>query len=488
LPLALAIVAGRLAYEPGWSTADFLSRMQTDARRLKELQSEDQNVRLSFTASYELLPGEVQPFFDCLSHFGGEDFSPTAAAAAAGILLEDAQDYLRTLYRLSLVQSGRAGRYRLHPLLRDYAREKLPDDTSWTPLVEYFLDFIEAHPAGDPALALEGDNISAVILGAQANGETAASLDLLIVFTPYLKMQGLYTAAQQKLAAGLFQGGEEQRLPILLQLSQIARYFRRYVEAEGYLEAAVSLAKPESAEMSAILNERGIIAGCRGDYTGAREHFRAGLALAREDGRPALLIPLLKESGAAEIVFGEYETAESLYEESLVLARQTAPLHIPALLRCLAGIAVIRDRDFEGAETLYQDGLAQARTMNSREDIISLLNNLAAVAFEQGHFGRAKGLLDEGLALARTLLHPAGEAMIVGNMGRLAAHEKQWEQARVHLETAVAVAEGAKHLELTASLRRSLELLAGTQMDAGEKKQLAAQEPVFPERLKIFYD
>jgi transcriptional regulator with XRE-family HTH domain len=196
LPLALAIVAGRLAYEPGWSTADFLSRMQTDARRLKELQSEDQNVRLSFTASYELLPGEVQPFFDCLSHFGGEDFSPTAAAAAAGILLEDAQDYLRTLYRLSLVQSGRAGRYRLHPLLRDYAREKLPDDTSWTPLVEYFLDFIEAHPAGDPALALEGDNISAVILGAQANGETAASLDLLIVFTPYLKMQGLYTAAQ----------------------------------------------------------------------------------------------------------------------------------------------------------------------------------------------------------------------------------------------------------------------------------------------------
>jgi uncharacterized protein HemY len=78
--------------------------------------------------------------------------------------------------------------------------------------------------------------------------------------------------------------------------------------------------------------------------------------------------------------------------------------------------------------------------------------------------------------------------MIVGNMGRLAAHEKQWEQARVHLETAVAVAEGAKHLELTASLRRSLELLAGTQMDAGEKKQLAAQEPVFPERLKIFYD
>jgi hypothetical protein len=62
-----------------------------------------------------------------------------AAAAVADVPLDVAQDHLRKLYALSLVQVGRAARagqpnrYRLHLLLRDYAGQQLGEDTAVTP-------------------------------------------------------------------------------------------------------------------------------------------------------------------------------------------------------------------------------------------------------------------------------------------------------------------------------------------------------------------
>lgn len=478
LPLALAIVAARLAYEPGWSAVDFLARLRQRSRRLKELQSEDQNVRLSFDTSYELAPQEVQQFFANLSRFGGKDFSPQAAAAAAQIDLLDAQDFLRTLYRLSLVQSGQSGRYQLHPLLRDYAQEQLPESAPWTPLAAYYIDFLQQHIPGDAELALESDNISAVINDARENGETAAT-DLLIAFVPYLKIQGLYAAAQQQLIQALKMATDDQQLPILLYLSQIARYYRRYEEATAFLAQAAPLAqqRQDIYHLSAIEAEKGIIAGCRSDFGQARRYFQDGLALARRHNRPTMLIPLLKELGASEMAHGNYEQAETHYQEALTLARQTSPIYAPMLLRCLGSIALIRDSDVVRAETLYQDGLHKARDINSREDIISLLNNLAVTASLQGQNARAEEQLIEGLAQARALFYQGGIAMILSNLGRLAMHQHQWDTAENYLQEALTVATTAQHLDILTYLGRTRDLLS-------ENRQGSQQL----ERLKIIYD
>jgi tetratricopeptide (TPR) repeat protein len=479
LPLALTIIASRLAYEPGWSANDFLTRLQQTSRRLKELQSEDQNVRLSFDASYELAPNEVQTFFTTLSLFGGKDFSAEAAAAAAEIELPDAQDYLRTLYRLSLVQSGQSGRYQLHPLLRDYAREQLPPAAPWTPLANYFTAFLKQRVPGDPELAPESDNISAVINGAQENGETVAAIDLLIAFIPYLKIQGMYTAAQQQLTNAFEIAADHQRLPILLHLSQIARFYRRYDEADTHLAAAVPLAQQNQDiyYLSAIEAEKGLIADCRGNVRIARSHFQEGLALARQHSQPAMLIPILKELGVTELQFGNYDQAESHYQEALTLAQQTSPTHVPMLLRCLGSVAMIRDSDVDRARTLYEDALQKARALNSREDIIPLLNNLGAAASRQDRTAEARDWLLEGLALARTLFHQGGMGMILSNLGRLAIFEQDWDTAESYLREAQAVATAAQHLDMLAALGRTFELLA-------QNRQGNHQ----PERLKIIYD
>lgn len=126
LPLAVAIVGGRLAYECGWSVNQFLQRLRQRKKRLKELVYEDQSVASSFHLSYQALTLEQRKFFAALSTLAGEDFSVEAAIHVAQQPEERVFDELGRLYSLSLVQSGQRQRhYRLHPLLRDYAYEQL---------------------------------------------------------------------------------------------------------------------------------------------------------------------------------------------------------------------------------------------------------------------------------------------------------------------------------------------------------------------------
>lgn len=131
LPLALAIVASRMAYEPGWSAPLFLKQLQHEKKRLDLLTYENQSVRLSVAQSYDLLPPEEQRIFAAFALFSGENLNPQAIAHVVEQPLEVVQTALRKLHNLSLIQVGQGQRYRLHPLLHDYAREQLNARIEW---------------------------------------------------------------------------------------------------------------------------------------------------------------------------------------------------------------------------------------------------------------------------------------------------------------------------------------------------------------------
>ncbi len=171
LPLAVAIAASRLAYEPNWSPKEFLERLLHTQQQLSELVFEDQSVQISFATSFALLDENLQRFFALTGLFGGRAFSPAAAAAVAQLSLKHTEDYLRKLYALSLCQlaNAEAGqtRYRLHPLLSQYAEETavaqghLPQ--AHHRLINYFVDYGEKHQNNIRFLALESKHASTVL-------------------------------------------------------------------------------------------------------------------------------------------------------------------------------------------------------------------------------------------------------------------------------------------------------------------------------------
>lgn len=167
LPLAVDILASRLAYEPNLTAADLLERLRHENGRLDSLIHEERCVRCAFAASYTLLTPDQQRFFAALGAFGGEDFSVEAAATVSGTPMAEAGATLSALFCLSLVRRGRPNRYRLIPLLRAFAREKIDDDGVWHRLVDYFVAYIERHEMDLKVLDVEKNNVLAALTVAQ---------------------------------------------------------------------------------------------------------------------------------------------------------------------------------------------------------------------------------------------------------------------------------------------------------------------------------
>jgi hypothetical protein len=170
LPLAVDIAACRLAYEPNWTAARFLEQARCESRLLDNLVHEERAVRSVFEVSFGQLTAEQRRFFGALGAFGGEDFSVEAAAAAANVTWADAETNLRALFCLSMVHGGRPERYRLIPLMRSYAREKIDNEAVWERMAHYFLSFLEEHEEDGDAVEMEKNNILSAVTAARERG------------------------------------------------------------------------------------------------------------------------------------------------------------------------------------------------------------------------------------------------------------------------------------------------------------------------------
>jgi tetratricopeptide (TPR) repeat protein len=128
LPLAIRI-AGALASTPAMRARSLqvLAQSLTDEEaRLEYLQDQDRGVRASFDISYRALPAHTARIFRLLGLLPGPDFPAAIVAAVGGFDPDEASARLDDLVNAQLVEvvGGAGDRYRLHDLLRLYARER----------------------------------------------------------------------------------------------------------------------------------------------------------------------------------------------------------------------------------------------------------------------------------------------------------------------------------------------------------------------------
>ncbi|MFI7338569.1 ATP-binding protein [Streptomyces sp. NPDC050085] len=126
LPLALRIVAARLADDPDLELAEFVDYLTDAGARLDELERADRTVRAAFTLSYGKLSGEQARLFRLLSLAPGADASEALAALLLDTDARTARRHLEALRRAHLVDSRGSRderRWRMHDLVRLYAAE-----------------------------------------------------------------------------------------------------------------------------------------------------------------------------------------------------------------------------------------------------------------------------------------------------------------------------------------------------------------------------
>jgi tetratricopeptide (TPR) repeat protein len=126
LPLALRVVAERVAGRPHLPLTDVVRELVSEQTRLDALaSSEDQltDVRAVFSWSYRALAPEQQQVFRRVGLHAGAEFGTTVAAALVDVPIPAARRQLQQLATSHLVQEIAVDRYRLHDLLRAYSVE-----------------------------------------------------------------------------------------------------------------------------------------------------------------------------------------------------------------------------------------------------------------------------------------------------------------------------------------------------------------------------
>jgi transcriptional regulator with XRE-family HTH domain/tetratricopeptide (TPR) repeat protein len=121
LPLALTIVAARIATHPDFPLSTFAAELRAPHGTLDAL--DDGDLRRVFSWSYLACRKEARRLFRLLGVHPGPDLTAGVAAALADVPPAGARPLLGELTRLHLIAEHRPGRYVFHDLLRAYAEE-----------------------------------------------------------------------------------------------------------------------------------------------------------------------------------------------------------------------------------------------------------------------------------------------------------------------------------------------------------------------------
>ncbi|MFO7538532.1 MAG: tetratricopeptide repeat protein, partial [Chloroflexota bacterium] len=466
LPLALAITAGRIAAEPTLTANNFLQQLKVQNTRLDAVREEGQSIRVLFDMSCESLSVDEHYFFAGLGVFAGEDFTLEAAAAINDVPYDTAVLIMGALGCRSLIQSSGNGRYRLHPLLHDYAREKLTDHTIYRRMVAYFVNFMEKNRQVPAVMEPEINNALIAL-------ETAFSLNLpdlliggVVAIFDYLETLGLNEIAWKHLlrAADAAQIANDvtHLIPLLNHLGRIAENRGDYEEAERCLQEGLVMAQQQEDEQQCgrMLLSLGQIMVKAGKYAHAHSYFQQGLGITSPELHSELYSSLLRQLGILSVKRGSYEQAEAYYQEGLKLARQAKHgKQIISMLQSLGSVALRRDA-YDQAERYYWEGLMLAREMNYQARIISLSGNMGVVAFKQGRYEESERYYQEGLALARTLGYRDLIGGLLQNLGEVAASRGHYQQAETYFKEALVEARAIGYQELSVTLLNSLGSLA----------------------------
>ncbi|WP_216893415.1 ATP-binding protein [Nocardia alni] len=451
LPLAITLLAGRLARHPRWrKIAELVDGFGAATNRLGELDAGTRVVRAASDLLYRDLPPAHQLLFRKLGLYPGSDIDAHAAAALTGLDVATARWDLESLYTDHLLDEPAVGRYRLHDLLREYARTLADAELGSEQAEAQLLDYYEhTAAAADRWLArctrpdseistgsrtfdneiqalewmrLERDNLLACLDHA-ANRQPARIVALTGVLAGLLDRDGPWTLAfrlhQRAIVAAR---GLDDRFGQAGALNDLGAVHWRAGDYEGAMDRLGSaltlyLDLGDRLGEANVLNSLGNVHEGTGDYAGAAELHRRALARYRELDDPLGEANALNSLGNVHEETGDYTEAAELHRRAFELYQmqgnqlgQANALNNLGIVRTRTGMSV-------QAMDLLQQALVLYRELGNLLGEANALNNLGIVRTRTSSHGEAVDLHGQALALYRQLGNRAGEANALNNLG-----------------------------------------------------------------------
>lgn len=141
LPLALHVAAHIVATYPkdfSNSLKKYLAQLDVNAIDLQSLTYEDKNFFKAIQIGFDTLEDSTKNVFISLGVFEGKDFSLEAVAAINKQSPEIISHNLRRLHMISFIDQSENGRYRIHPLMKLFARKKMTNFSFFLNAAKYY--------------------------------------------------------------------------------------------------------------------------------------------------------------------------------------------------------------------------------------------------------------------------------------------------------------------------------------------------------------
>jgi predicted ATPase len=376
-----------------------------------------QSIRAVLGHSWELLADDERAGVERLSVFRG-GFGEHAAERVAGT----PAPLVASLVEKSLLRIVADGRFDFHPLVRQYAWERLNADvglahSTRAAHARYFFEYLAA---------LQGEWASEDRTGTIRSVEQ--ELENVGVAWEW--------AVQEKWAADL-----RIASPLLRHV-----FDKRGQSDDGIrlFEQAVRVLDPRDAAhrgaRGRILIDQAHFYHYVGAHAEARRRARSGLDLLEDHGAPADVRDGLNILAGASWREGDHHGAKACVERSLALSRALGDERGVANSSSYLASVELALGDLERGERRCEEALEVCRRIGHTTQTVVVLKNYGSLLRVKGELDRARPLLREALALARTSSYPRVTADIMSNLALACLEGGEIVEAHRLAEQAVEVA------------------------------------------------
>ncbi|MET7324062.1 BTAD domain-containing putative transcriptional regulator [Streptomyces sp. NPDC005549] len=485
LPLALRIAAARLASKPHWTVRYLVNRLTDERRRLDELSQGESQIRASLALSYKYLSEDAARLLRRLGLLDAPDFTAWVGAALLNREVIDAERLIEDLVDaqfLEVVSIDATGqlRYRLHSLVRLYAREcamkeeSEPDRTAaLTRVLRTFLTIAEeadrrenaGHGTGvhsdvrrrriDSALLdelltaplewFEAERLALVASVRQAAraGLSELAWDLTgsaaVFFGTRSYTDDYRRCCEEALEAAHTHGDLRGQAAMLFGLGSIELVHSEMERSSGYLEQSVRLYEEagESRGRAVALRLLGQTARARGETEQAMGIFAEALAIFRDTGDAYSEIHALHNMAETELLAERPESAMTYALDAVRLGESLGSdtRNLAQALHRL-GQAHLALGSLGEAEQAF---LRAVRIVKEKSDTVGLaytLLGLGETRFRKGDTQQAGTTLADALETAEECGSPMAAGRVRLVLAELSRSLGRTEEARDHLRTA----------------------------------------------------
>jgi len=341
-------------------------------------------------------------------------------------------------------------RYKLHPLMRQYAAAKAGEEllARLRPrAAAYFLGYAWSLAGNFFMLGLEHENL-------------LAAMD--------------WFAASQESSSGNDRKAAENSVLLIFPLGNYLDTLGYWKEYDRCLRQAITAAEiiEDRNGTATLIQNLAVLDGKKGDYNESLKLCRKSLEIYKELGNKRGMSSSLHTLANLAYLTGELEESSNLYQQSLKIDQELGDKSSESKSLHQLGMLAESIGEYDKAKRLYQQSLEISMQLGDKKDVSMSLGQQGRLAQVAGDYDEARNLYLQSLKIQMNLGDKSGMSISLLNLSVLAQATGDFNQSRKLCQQSLEIKKELGDKSGVASSLHQLGMLAQATGDCDEARKL----------------